>query len=121
MDQKWSANGGDTIGGAAHSVGPVKKIFDANEDFAELGYRSREKQIYNDVATERQCVRIVFKLLADVPSNDRSIDPVRVLVPDNECDTVFWDLRQAESFKTWLLRSSYDSCVEKNVRCKNAP
>src|SRR5438105_4517215 len=70
MDQKWGANGGDAIGGTAHSVGPVKQIFDANEDVAELGYRPCEKQIDNDIATERQCVRIILKLLTDVPSND---------------------------------------------------
>ena len=37
MDQKGGTNGGDTISGAADSVGLVEEIFEAKEDFAELG------------------------------------------------------------------------------------
>ncbi len=40
---------------------------------------------------------------------------------DNECDAVLRNLRQTEAFKALLLRRSGDTCVEKNVRCKDAP
>src|SRR5438309_4303569 len=121
VHQARRADRDDALARAAGRVRLVEEVLDPDEGLGPPRERTRDEEVQDDVASERQRIQVVLELAADVPGRRRDGGDRRVGVADAEGDVVLGDLGEPIALEEGLLRRLDDARVAEEVTRDEPP